>query len=32
VLAKIVYYPDMRKTAGDTAWALLEKHVGSLTA
>jgi len=37
VLAEVVilfagYYPDMKKTAGDKAWALLEKYVGPLTA
>jgi TRAP-type C4-dicarboxylate transport system substrate-binding protein len=32
VLAKSGYYPDMKKTAGDKAWALLEKYVGPLTA
>ena len=26
------FYPDMKKTAGDKAWALLEKYVGPLTA
>ena len=31
-LAKTGYYPDMKKTAGDKAWALLEKYVGPLTA
>jgi hypothetical protein len=31
-LAKSGYYPDMKKTAGDKAWALLEKYVGPLTA
>ena len=32
VLAKSGFYPDMKKTAGDKAWSLLEKYVGSLTA
>jgi len=32
VLAKSGFYPDMKKTAGDKAWALLEKYVGSLTS
>jgi TRAP-type transport system periplasmic protein len=32
VLAKNGFYPDMKKTAGDKAWALLEKYVGPLTA
>ena len=31
-LAKNGFYPDMKKTAGDKAWALLEKYVGPLTA
>ena len=31
-LAKSGFYPDMKKTAGDKAWALLEKYVGPLTA
>jgi tripartite ATP-independent transporter DctP family solute receptor len=31
-LAKSGYYPDMKKTAGDKAWSLLEKYVGPLTA
>ena len=26
------FYPDMKKTAGDKAWALLEKYVGPLTS
>jgi tripartite ATP-independent transporter DctP family solute receptor len=29
-LAKSGFYPDMRKTSGDQAWALLEKYVGAL--
>jgi TRAP-type transport system periplasmic protein len=32
VLAKNGFYPDMKKTAGDKAWAMLEKYVGPLTA
>jgi TRAP-type transport system periplasmic protein len=32
VLAKSGFYPDMKKTAGDQAWALLEKYVGPLTS
>ena len=32
VLAKAGFYPEMKKTAGDKAWALLEKYVGPLTA
>jgi TRAP-type C4-dicarboxylate transport system substrate-binding protein len=32
VLAKSGFYPDMEKTAGDQAWALLEKYVGPLTS
>jgi len=32
MLAKTGFYPDMKKTAGDKAWALLEKYVGPLTA
>jgi tripartite ATP-independent transporter DctP family solute receptor len=32
VLAKTGFYPDMKKTAGDKAWALLEKYVGPLTS
>jgi tripartite ATP-independent transporter DctP family solute receptor len=32
VLAKNGFYPDMKKTAGDKAWALLEKYVGPLTS
>jgi tripartite ATP-independent transporter DctP family solute receptor len=32
VLAKSGFYPDMKKTAGDKAWALLEKYVGPLTS
>jgi TRAP-type transport system periplasmic protein len=31
-LSKTAFYPDMKKTAGDKAWALLEKYVGPLTA
>jgi tripartite ATP-independent transporter DctP family solute receptor len=31
-LSKSGYYPDMKKAAGDKAWALLEKYVGPLTA
>jgi TRAP-type transport system periplasmic protein len=31
-LAKSGFYPDMKKTAGDQAWGLLEKYVGPLTA
>ena len=31
-LAKSGYYPDMKKVAGDKAWALLEKYVGPLTS
>lgn len=31
-LAKSGFYRDMKKTAGDKAWALLEKYVGPLTA
>ena len=31
-LTKTGFYPDMKKTAGDKAWALLEKYVGPLTA
>jgi TRAP-type transport system periplasmic protein len=31
-LAKSGFYPDMKKTAGDKAWVLLEKYVGPLTA
>jgi tripartite ATP-independent transporter DctP family solute receptor len=31
-LAANGYYPDMKKVAGDKAWALLEKYVGSLTS
>ena len=30
--ARAAIYPDMKKTAGDKAWALLEKYVGPLTA
>ena len=30
--AKTGFYPDMKKTAGDKAWALLEKYVGPLTS
>jgi tripartite ATP-independent transporter DctP family solute receptor len=32
VLAKSGFYPDMRKTAGEKAWGLLEKYVGPLTS
>jgi tripartite ATP-independent transporter DctP family solute receptor len=32
VLAKNGFYPDMKKLAGDKAWALLEKYVGPLTS
>ena len=32
VLAKNGFYPDMKKTAGDKAWALLEKYVGPLSS
>jgi TRAP-type transport system periplasmic protein len=32
VLAKNGFYPEMKKTAGDKGWALLEKYVGPLTA
>jgi hypothetical protein len=32
VLAKSGFYPDMKKTAGDKPWALLEKYVGPLTS
>jgi TRAP-type transport system periplasmic protein len=32
VLAKNGFYPDMKKVAGDKAWALLEKYVGPLTS
>jgi tripartite ATP-independent transporter DctP family solute receptor len=32
VLAKTGFYPDMKKMAGDKAWALLEKYVGPLTS
>lgn len=32
VLAKNGFYPAMKKTAGDQAWALLEKYVGPLTS
>jgi TRAP-type transport system periplasmic protein len=32
VLAKSGFYPDMKKTAGDKAWGLLEKYVGPLTS
>jgi tripartite ATP-independent transporter DctP family solute receptor len=31
-LAKSGFYPDMKKTAGEKAWALLEKYVGPLTS
>ncbi len=31
-LAKNGFYPDMKKTAGDKGWALLEKYVGPLTS
>jgi TRAP-type transport system periplasmic protein len=30
-LKKTGFYPDMKKEAGDKAWALLEKYVGPLT-
>jgi tripartite ATP-independent transporter DctP family solute receptor len=30
-LRKSGYYPDIEKEAGDKAWALLEKYVGTLT-
>ena len=30
-LRKSGFYPDMQKTTGDQAWALLEKYVGALT-
>ena len=29
-LSKSGYYPDIRKTAGDKAWAVLEKYAGPL--
>jgi hypothetical protein len=32
VLTKSGYYPDMKKTAGDKGWTLLEKYVGPLTS
>ena len=32
VLAKSGFYPDMKKVAGDKAWALLEKYAGPLTS
>jgi tripartite ATP-independent transporter DctP family solute receptor len=32
MLSKSGFYPDMKKTAGDKAWALLEKYVGPLTS
>jgi TRAP-type transport system periplasmic protein len=32
VLSKTGFYPDMKKMAGDKAWALLEKYVGPLTS
>jgi TRAP-type transport system periplasmic protein len=32
VLGKSGYYSDMKKVAGDKAWALLEKYVGPLTS
>jgi TRAP-type transport system periplasmic protein len=32
VLTKSGFYTDMKKTAGDKGWALLEKYVGPLTA
>jgi TRAP-type C4-dicarboxylate transport system substrate-binding protein len=32
VLGKSGYYSDMKKAAGDKAWALLEKYVGPLTS
>jgi len=31
-LVKSGFYLDMKKTAGDKAWALLEKYVGALTS
>jgi tripartite ATP-independent transporter DctP family solute receptor len=31
-LTRSGFYPDMKKTAGDKAWALLEKYVGPLTS
>jgi tripartite ATP-independent transporter DctP family solute receptor len=31
-LRKNGFYPEMKKTSGDQAWALLEKYVGSLTS
>jgi len=31
-LAKTGFYSDMKRTAGDKAWALLEKYVGPLTS
>jgi len=31
-LTKSGYYPDMKKTAGEKPWGLLEKYVGPLTA
>ena len=31
-LRKSGYYPDIKKDAGDKAWALLEKYVGPLTS
>jgi TRAP-type C4-dicarboxylate transport system substrate-binding protein len=32
LLSKSGFYPDMKKTASDQAWALLEKYVGPLTS
>jgi TRAP-type transport system periplasmic protein len=32
LLSKSGFYPDMKKAAGDKAWALLEKYVGPLTS
>jgi tripartite ATP-independent transporter DctP family solute receptor len=32
VLSKSGFYPDMKKTAGDKAWTVLEKYVGPLTS
>jgi tripartite ATP-independent transporter DctP family solute receptor len=32
VLAGNGFYPDMKKLAGDKAWAILEKYVGPLTS
>jgi tripartite ATP-independent transporter DctP family solute receptor len=31
-LVKSGFYPDMKKTAGDKAWGMLEKYVGPLTS